>query len=88
MLPDQESFPTKEDAEDLQYSLFKTNSKLMELINQHSEFEQEEQKGYEANLKVEESLRSLMFIEVGIIVVIAAVQFLLLRRFANNVKHR
>lgn len=88
VLPDQESFPTKEDAEDLQYALFKTNSKLMELINQHVEFGFEEQKGHEANLLVDEGLRNLMLVEVVVIIVIATLQFFILRRFANNVKLR
>ena len=87
-LPDQDTFPTKDDAEDLQYQLFKTNSKLLELINQHVEFEAHEQKGHEANLEVESGLRTLMFAEVGIIAIIGIAQYLLLRRFTNNLKFR
>lgn len=87
-LPDQETFPTKDDAEDLQYQLFQTNSKLMELINQHIEFESNEQKGYQANLKIDSGLKSLMFAEVGIMIIIGTVQYLLLKRFANNLKRR
>jgi hypothetical protein len=47
MLPDQETFPTAEDGDKLQRALFVTNSKMMELINQHVEFEQSEHAGME-----------------------------------------
>ena len=60
----------------------------MELINQHVEFETNEQKGHEANLEVESGLKTLMFAEVGIITVIGIAQYLLLRRFTNNLKFR
>lgn len=50
MLPDQESFPTADDAGTLQRELFVTNSKIMQLINQQEEFEGNEQRGMEVSL--------------------------------------
>lgn len=47
MLPDQDSFPTRDEAGTLHRELFVTNSKLMELINQQQEFEEKEQQGLE-----------------------------------------
>ena len=47
MLPDQESFPTADEAGFLQRELFVTNSKIMQLINQQQEFETNEQRGME-----------------------------------------
>mgnify|MGYP006987670028 CR=1 FL=1 len=47
MLPDMESFPTADDAGELQRELFVLNSKMMELINQQTEFEKNEQAGLE-----------------------------------------
>lgn len=47
MLPDQESFPTADDAGTLQRELFLTNSKIMQLINQQEEFEGNERRGME-----------------------------------------
>jgi hypothetical protein len=47
MLPDQETFPTADDGDKLQRALFVTNSKMMELINQHVEFEHSEHVGME-----------------------------------------
>lgn len=47
MLPDQETFPTADDGEKLQRALFVTNSKMMELNNQHVEFERSEHVGME-----------------------------------------
>ena len=47
MLPDQETFPTLDEAGKLHRELFVTNSKLMELINQQTEFERQEQQGME-----------------------------------------
>lgn len=49
MLPDQESFPTTDDAKTLERELFLTNSKLMQLINQQEEFAENEQRGVEVN---------------------------------------
>lgn len=92
MLPDQESFPTSDDAGTLQRELFLTNSKIMQLINQQQEFEENEQRGmqvsaaHQANLRIENSLRSMMFIQVSIIVAIAFVQYLVFRAFANQLK--
>ena len=49
MLPDQESFPTVDEAGTLQRELFVTNSKIMQLINQQEEFESNEQRGMEVS---------------------------------------
>lgn len=50
MMPDQESFPTADDAGTLQRELFLTNSKLMQLINQQEEFEANEQRGMDVGI--------------------------------------
>ncbi len=92
MLPDQETFPTADDADKLQRALFVTNSKMMELINQHVEFEHSEHAGMEvvpahqANVRVEDSLRNILFIELLVVVAIAVIQYLILRNFANKLK--
>ena len=47
MLPEFESFPTADDANKLQRTLFTVNSKFMSLINQQADFEKKEQEGLE-----------------------------------------
>jgi emp24/gp25L/p24 family/GOLD len=86
MLPDQESFPSVEDAGTLTRELFLTNSRIMQLINQHQEFEDNERRGLEANIKLEDNLRYTMFIQLSIIVVIAAVQYISFRSLANKLR--
>lgn len=86
MLPDQESFPTSEDAGTLTRELFVTNSKLMQLINQQQEFEGNEQRGLEANFRLEDNLRYMMFIQLSVIVIIGAVQYLSFRALANKLR--
>lgn len=86
MLPDQETFPTSEDADELQRALFVANSKFMELINLQTEFEGKEQEGLQANLRVEAGLKNMMFIELVIIIAIGLVQYLVMRRFVNKIK--
>lgn len=44
MLPDVSELPTKKEGDELNRALFTTNSRLMELINDHKSFEEEEQK--------------------------------------------
>ena len=94
MLPDQESFPTSDDADKLHRSLFITNSKMMELINQQIEFENSENEGMrvtpyniQANIRVEDGLRNTLYLELIVVVVIAVVQYYILRSFANRMKH-
>ena len=86
MLPDQESLPTADDADQLQRALFVTNSKFMEVINQQTDFERKEQEGIEANFRVETGLRKMMFIELGVVVFIGIFQYLLMRQFVNKIK--
>lgn len=86
MLPDQETFPTSEDADELQRALFVANSKFMELINLQTEFEGKEQEGLQANQRVEAGLKNMMFIELVIIIAIGLVQYLVMRRFVNKIK--
>lgn len=86
MIKGQESFPTKEDADELQRALFVTNSKFMEVTNQHVEFEKKEEEGLEANLRVESGLRTMMMVELIIILLIGAVQYFVLRGFVKKVR--
>lgn len=86
MLPDQLSFPTSDDAGSLVRELFVTNSKIMQLINQQQEFQSNEQKGIEANFRLEDNLRYMMFVQLSIIVVIAVVQFMTFRALANKLR--
>lgn len=86
MLPDQETLPTADDADQLQRALYLTNSKFYEVINQQTDFEKKEQEGFDANLRVEEGLRKIMFIELGVIVLIGIAQYFLMRSFVNKVK--
>lgn len=86
ILPDQESFPTANEAGEVHRELFTTNSKLMELINQYHEFEADEQRGIEANFRIEAKLKHIMFFQLSIIVVIAFIQYLVFRSFANMLK--
>ena len=51
-LPEMQSFPTADDAGQLQRELFVLNSKLMELINQQAEFERNEHIGLEVGFQV------------------------------------
>jgi hypothetical protein len=86
MVKGQESFPTKEDSDELQRALFVANSKFMEVTNQHSEFEKKEEEGLEANLRVESGLKTMMMIELGIILFIGCVQYFVLRGFVKKVR--
>lgn len=84
MILDQESFPTKDDADTLARALFVANSKFMELINLQTEFEKREQEGLDANLRVEAGLKNMMFIELVIIILIGLVQYFIMRGFVNK----
>lgn len=86
IMPDQESFPTANEAGSLERELFVTNSKIMELLNQHKEFEDNEQQGIEANFRIESRLKRVMFIQLSVMIVIAFVQYLVIRSFANMLK--
>lgn len=92
MLPEFASFPTADDADRLQRHLFVVNSKFMQLINQQAEFEQKEQQGLEvrsshqANLRVETSLKHMLLVELVVIAAIGLGQYLLMRRFVNQIK--
>jgi hypothetical protein len=39
-----------------------------------------------ANVRVEDSLRNILFIELLVVVTIAIIQYLILRNFANKLK--
>ena len=91
MLPDQETFPTQDEAGKLHRELFVTNSKLMELINQQTEFDAQERKGMEVgrpvtqtNLRIESSLRNTMFAQILILSLIAVGQYFIMRRFSRK----
>lgn len=84
MLPDQESFPTKGDADRLQRELFVTNSKLLELIGQQIEFKRNEEEGMQANMRVEDGLKWTLYLELVLIVIICAVQYLFFRNFSKR----
>lgn len=86
MVKGQESFPTKDDSDELQRALFVANSKFMEVTNQHAEFERREEEGLEANLRVESGLRTMMMVELVIILLIGAVQYFVLRGFIKKVR--
>lgn len=86
MLPNQSSFPTANEAGTLHRELFITNSKIMDLLNQHRQFEADEQRGTEANLRIEAKLKQVMFMQLSVIVVIAFVQYLAFRSFAGMLK--
>ena len=92
MLPEFSSFPTADDADRLQRNLFVVNSKFMQLMNQQTEFEEKEQQGLEvesghkANMRVENSLKHMLMIELCVIVVIGFGQYIIMRSFVNKIK--
>lgn len=86
VLPDQSTIPSADDADMLQRNLFVTNSRFMELINEQKDFEQKEQEGLEANLRVEKGLKNMMFLELLVIVVIGIGQYFIMRAFVNKIK--
>ena len=86
MLPGQESFPTSDDAGTLTRELFLANSKIMELINQQQEFANNEQRGTEANFKLENNIRYMLFVQMSIIVVIGVVQYISFRSLSKKMR--
>ena len=91
-LPDLGTIPTDKDANLLNYELRDLNSRLLHLINNQEEFDENERKGMEvggrnqANLRLDSGLRSILYFQVAFVVAIAAVQYLLFRVFAHKAR--